>query len=146
MQALLTHLDSQRKLEEVRLKKHLPLLVKLAPDLSERELDEAVGVVVDSGMDGVIATNTSLAREGLRSTRREEAGGLSGRPLARLSDEVLSRVVKLVNGRIPVVGVGGIMDPDDARRKLELGASLVQLYTGLIYSGPGLVKQIVKQL
>ena len=146
LQALLTELNFQRKLEEARLKKHLPLLVKLAPDLSDKELEEAVGVVVDCGMDGVIATNTTLARDGLRSGKRDETGGLSGKPLRSLSDQVLARVVSLVNGRIPVVGVGGIMDPEDATRKLDLGASLVQVYTGLIYSGPGLVKRIVEKI
>ena len=146
LEGLLTQLNSQRKFEEAKLKKHLPLLVKLAPDLSEKELEEAVGVVVDCGMDGVIVTNTTLARQGLHSARRDESGGLSGRPLAQLSDENLARVVSLVNGRIPVVGVGGIMDSDGAKRKLDLGASLIQLYTGLIYAGPGLVKEIVTKI
>ena len=146
LHGLLTELDSQRKIEEKRLEKRLPLLVKLAPDLSERELDEAVGVILETGMDGVIAANTSLSRLGLRSPLRDESGGLSGRPLTRLSDDVLASVVKKVDGRIPVIGVGGIMTPEDARRKLDLGASLVQVYTGLIYNGPGLVKEIVRKI
>lgn len=146
LQSLLTHLHNQRNIEQTRLQKQLPLLVKLAPDLSEKELDEAVGVILDTGMDGVIATNTTLTREGLRSALRAETGGLSGRALTRLSDDVLARVVKRVDGRIPVIGVGGIMSPEDARRKLDLGASLVQVYTGLIYAGPGLVKDIVTKI
>ncbi|HEY3312423.1 MAG TPA: quinone-dependent dihydroorotate dehydrogenase [Anaerolineales bacterium] len=146
LHSLLTNLNSQRRIEETRLEKRLPLLVKLAPDLGTTELDEAVDVILATGMDGVIATNTTLSRVGLRSPRRDETGGLSGRPLARLSDEVLSALVKRIGGRIPVVAVGGILTPDDARRKLELGASLVQLYTGLIYSGPGLVKAIVRKI
>jgi len=146
LESLLKNLDQQRRLEQTRWEKRLPLLVKLAPDLSDRELDEAVGVILETGMDGIIATNTTLARDGLRSPLRDEVGGLSGKPLAQRSDAVLARVVKNVSGRIPVVGVGGIMTADDARRKLDLGAALVQVYTGLIYSGPGLVKQIVNKL
>ena len=146
LEALLTQLHAQRKLEQTRLEKRLPLLVKLAPDLSTKELEEAVGVIIDTGMDGIIATNTTLAREGLRSAQRSETGGLSGRPLIQLSDDALSRVVKIADGRIPVVGVGGIMCPQDAQRKLDLGASLVQVYTGMIYAGPGLVQEIVKKI
>jgi dihydroorotate dehydrogenase len=146
LEALLTQLHAQRKIEQARLEKQLPLLIKLAPDLSARELDEAVGVIVDTGMDGIIATNTTLARAGLKSAQRAETGGLSGRPLISLSDEALARIVKIVAGRIPVVGVGGIMGPEDAQRKLDLGASLVQVYTGMIYAGPGLVQEIVKKI
>jgi len=123
-----------------------PILVKLAPDLSDEELDDAVGVILDTAMDGVIATNTTLSREGLRSAHRAESGGLSGKPLRSLSDLVLSKVVKRVDGRIPVVGVGGISSPEDAKRKLDLGASLVQVYTGMIYAGPGLVKEIARKI
>lgn len=123
-----------------------PILVKIAPDLSEEELDDAIGVILDTAMDGVIATNTTLSREGLRSAFRAETGGLSGKPLTGLSDLVLSKVVKRVGGKIPIVGVGGIMCPDDAKRKLDLGATLVQIYTGMIYAGPGLVKDIVTKI
>ncbi len=123
-----------------------PILVKLAPDLSEEELDDAIDVILRTGMDGIIATNTTLAREGLRSKHQGENGGLSGRPLTRRADEVLAQVVRKVDGRIPIVGVGGIMCPEDAQRKLDLGATLVQIYTGLVYAGPGLVKDTVKKL
>ena len=123
-----------------------PILVKLAPDLSEEELDDAIEVILRTGMDGVIATNTSLARAGLRSNRREETGGLSGEPLRVRSEEVLRSVVKKLDGRLPVISVGGIMRPEDARARLDAGAALVQVYTGLVYAGPGLVKQIVQKL
>lgn len=146
LHALLGHLHEQRKIEQAQLQKRVPLLVKLAPDLSEQELEDAVGVILETGMDGIIATNTTLSRDGLNSVYAGESGGLSGKPLRQLSDHVLMRVAKLVDGRIPVVGVGGIMTAEDARRKLDLGASLVQVYTGLIYSGPGLVKQILKNI
>jgi dihydroorotate dehydrogenase len=144
LEGLLAQLHAQRQFEERNLNKRLPLLVKLAPDLSEKELDEAIEVILDSHMDGIIVTNTTLAREGLKSMHRGEAGGLSGSPLRLRSEAVLCQVVKRVNGRVPVVNVGGIMTPQDARRRLELGATLIQLYTGLIYQGPGLVKKILQ--
>lgn len=140
---LLKQLDLQRKIEEKKLEKRVPLLVKLAPDLTETELDEAVDVILDHRMDGIIVTNTTLGREGLVSSHRGESGGLSGRPLRLRSEAVLHQVVKHVDERVPIVSVGGIMTPQDARRRLELGATLIQLYTGLIYQGPGLVKRIV---
>ncbi len=123
-----------------------PILVKLAPDLSDEELDDALEVILRTGMDGVIATNTTLGRAGLRSNRSEEAGGLSGEPLRCRSEAVLRSVVKKLDGRLPVVSVGGIMRPEDARARLDAGAALVQVYTGLVYAGPGLVKQIVQKL
>ena len=121
-----------------------PVLVKLAPDLNDEELDDALGAIVDNGMDGVIATNTTLGREGLKSKHQSETGGLSGRPLTVQSEVVLSKIVKRLDGRIPVISVGGIMSPDDAKRRLDMGAALVQVYTGLIYAGPGLVQKIVR--
>jgi len=125
---------------------NIPTLIKLAPDLTDDELDDALGVILDSGMDGVIATNTTLAREGLRSKHRIETGGLSGSPLRARSEAILDKIVRRVNGRIPIVSVGGIMSPEDAKRRLDMGATLVQIYTGLIYRGPGLVKEIIKRI
>ncbi len=125
---------------------HTPILVKLAPDLSDEELDEALEVIVRTGMDGVIVTNTTLGRAGLRSKQKAETGGLSGEPLRARSEAVLTSVVKKLESRLPVVSVGGIMSPEDARRRLDIGAALVQVYTGLIYAGPGLVKQIIRGL
>jgi dihydroorotate dehydrogenase len=140
---LLTQLDAQRRFDEKRLEKRLPLLVKLAPDLSDSELDDAVGVILGAHIDGVVVTNTTLGREGLRSKYLGEAGGLSGSPLRLRSEAVLCHTVKRVDGKIPVISVGGIMNPEDAKRRLDLGATLIQLYTGLIYQGPGLVKKIL---
>ena len=145
LEGLLTQLHAQRQFEEKRLNKRLPLLVKLAPDLSEKDLEEAIDVILAAQMDGIIVTNTTLARDGLRSVHRGETGGLSGSPLRLKSESVLCQTVKQVNGRVPIVSVGGIMNPEDAKRRLELGATLIQLYTGLIYQGPGLVKNILKQ-
>jgi dihydroorotate dehydrogenase len=143
LEGLLTQLHAQRQFEEKKLEKRLPLLVKLAPDLTENELADAVDVILNTHMDGIIVTNTTLAREGLRSENRDESGGLSGSPLRLRSEAVLHQVVNHVNGRVPVVSVGGIMHPEDAKCRLELGASLIQIYTGLIYQGPGLVKKIL---
>ena len=144
LEQLLGQLHAQRLLEQSRLKKRLPLLVKLSPDLSPQALDEAVDVIVGAHMDGIIVTNTTLAREGLRSGYGAEGGGLSGRPLAARSEAVLEQVVRRVNGAVVVVSTGGIMCPEDARRRLAMGAKLVQVYSGLAYAGPGLVKDIVR--
>jgi dihydroorotate dehydrogenase len=123
-----------------------PILVKLAPDLSDEELDDALDVIVGTGMDGVIATNTTYGRNGLHSKHQEENGGLSGQPLQARSEAVLDLVIKRLEGRLPVVSVGGIMNPEDARRRLDAGAALVQVYSGLVYAGPGFAKQIVQAL
>jgi dihydroorotate dehydrogenase len=120
--------------------------VKLAPDLSQQELEDALGAIIGTGMDGVIVTNTTLERGGLRSHLAGESGGLSGLPLRARSEAVLRETVRCVDGRIPAVSAGGIMGPEDAKRRLDMGAALVQVYTGLIYRGPGLVRQIVKGL
>jgi dihydroorotate dehydrogenase len=123
-----------------------PVLVKLAPDLNDEELDDALGAILDNRMDGVIATNTTLGRDGLQSKHQSETGGLSGRPLTVWSEAVLAQVLKRLDGRLPVVSVGGIMSPEDAKRRLDMGAALVQVYTGLIYAGPGLVQKIVRAI
>lgn len=123
-----------------------PVLVKLAPDLDKDELEDAVGVIVEKRMDGLIATNTTLGREGLRSRQMGESGGLSGSPLRVRSEEILREVVRLLDGRLPVISVGGIMTPEDAKRRLEMGAALIQVYTGLVYAGPGLVREILREL
>ena len=125
-----------------------PLLVKLAPDLAPEALDEAVDVAVACGTSGVIATNTTIQRPGAVAThpRAGEAGGLSGAPLAPLSLFALRRAHARAAGRIPVVGVGGIMDAADAYARIRAGASLVQVYTGLIYGGPALPRRILEEL
>jgi dihydroorotate dehydrogenase len=144
LESLLTQIDAQRKLEQEKLEKHLPLLVKLAPDLTEAELEQALEAILRTGMDGVIVTNTTLARPALRSDHRGESGGLSGGPLRSLSETVLTSSLKKLDGRIPVVSVGGVMSPEDAKRRLELGAALVQVYTGMIFAGPGLIQKIIR--
>jgi len=119
-----------------------PLLVKLAPDLAPEALDEAVDVAVAAGVSGIVATNTTLSRAGVeRHPRATEAGGLSGAPLEKLATEVVRRVYARAAGRVPVIGVGGVMGPEDAYAKIRAGADLVQAYTGLIYGGPAFVKR-----
>ncbi len=146
LESLLSHLHQQRLISQEAHKKQIPILVKLAPDLTDVELDDAIEAILCTKMDGIIVTNTTLSREGLRSTLKGESGGLSGSPLTVKSEAVLRQTIKRVNGAVPIVSVGGIMNPRDAKRRLEMGAALVQVYTGLIYQGPGLVKQILKGL
>jgi dihydroorotate dehydrogenase len=146
LEDLLKHIHQQRLISAAQHEKKLPILVKLAPDLSVSELDEAIEVIVNAKMDGVIVTNTTLSREGLRSEHRGETGGLSGSPLTVKSEAVLRQTIRRVDGAIPIVSAGGIMNPEDAKRRLEMGAALVQVYTGLIYRGPGLVTQILESL
>ncbi|HEY2670008.1 MAG TPA: quinone-dependent dihydroorotate dehydrogenase [Rugosimonospora sp.] len=119
-----------------------PLLVKIAPDLTDHAIGEVLEVCAEHGVAGLIATNTTLSRDGLAGSDPGEAGGLSGRPLTRRALDVVTFVCKRTD--LPVIGVGGIMTPDDAVRMFDAGASLVQLYSGLIYRGPGLVRDIVK--
>ncbi|NLU80490.1 quinone-dependent dihydroorotate dehydrogenase [Micromonospora sp. HNM0581] len=124
-----------------------PVLVKIAPDLTEPAIAELLEVCLARGAAGVIATNTTLGRDGLAPAdrgRSGEAGGLSGRPLADRARQVVAFVHAETGGRLPVVGVGGIVDPDDAARMFDVGASLVQLYTGFIYRGPALPRAVAR--
>lgn len=124
-----------------------PMLVKIAPDLTEPAIADVLDVCRERGVAGLIATNTTLARDGLAAADvrvGQESGGLSGRPLHDLALRTVGFVVRETGGALPVVGVGGIMRPDDALRFFDAGASLVQLYTGLIYRGPGLVRRIAR--
>jgi dihydroorotate dehydrogenase len=146
LEELLTQLNLQRNMEQTRLEKRLPLLLKLAPDLDEAELDDALEACLQTHMDGIIVTNTTLARPGLRSAKQVETGGLSGRPLTALSESILGATLRKLDGKLPVVSAGGIMSPEDAKRRLEMGAALVQIYTGMIFAGPGLVKKIIRAI
>jgi len=120
-----------------------PLLVKLAPDLAPEALDEAVDVAIAAGVAGIIATNTTLSREGvLGHPHAKEQGGLSGAPLEALATSVVRRCHARAAGRVPIVGAGGVMDADGAYAKIRAGASLVQVYTGLVYGGPAFVERL----
>jgi dihydroorotate dehydrogenase len=120
-----------------------PLLVKLAPDLAPEALDEAVDVAIAAGVAGIIATNTTLSRAGVEGhPRAKEQGGLSGAPLEALATSVVRRCHARAAGRVPIVGVGGVMDAEGAYAKIRAGATLVQVYTGLVYGGPRFVKRL----
>jgi dihydroorotate dehydrogenase len=124
----------------------IPILVKLSPDLSEEGLEDALEVILIAGMDGVIATNTTLSREGLHSTLSSESGGLSGAPLRKTSTSMVGRIHRFTGGILPIIAAGGVASAQDAQEKLDAGACLVQVYTGMVYRGPGLVKDILRRL
>lgn len=136
------------KAENVKLATPRPILLKIAPDLTNSQLDDIVEIVAESKIDGIIATNTTISREGLNSRKEllAEAGGLSGVPVRERSTEVIRYLHQKSNGSFPIIGVGGIHSAEDAIEKLNAGASLIQLYTGLIYEGPGLIRSINKAL
>jgi dihydroorotate dehydrogenase len=125
-----------------------PILLKIAPDLTNEQLDDIVEIVLETKIAGVIATNTTVDRNGLYSedTLVKETGGLSGKPLTQRSTEVIRYLSQKSNKAFPIIGVGGIHSPQDAKDKMDAGAALVQLYTGFIYEGPGLIKDICKEL
>lgn len=146
LDGLLVQIAQERGAQEKDLGRKIPVLVKLSPDLSDDELDDALEVILQRAMDGVIATNTTVSRGGLVSRKKNEAGGLSGRPLGERSTQMIQKIYRRTEGKLPVIGVGGIMRPADAREKLDAGATLVQLYTGLVYEGPQFVQRILNVL
>jgi len=127
--------------------RYVPLTVKISPDLSEPQIEAIARSLIEHGIDGVIATNTTVARTGVEGLRHgEEVGGLSGAPLRERATTVVRRLRAALGERIPVLGVGGILRGEDALEKIEAGASLIQVYTGLIYAGPRLVSDCVRML
>ncbi len=126
--------------------KSRPVLVKLAPDLGAYELEEAIEVIQGIGMDGIIVANTTTSRAGLRAPSIDQAGGLSGLPLFRRSTDMIQQVRAQTGGGLPIIGVGGVFGPEEAIEKLNAGAALIQVYTGLIYRGPGLIREILAAL
>jgi dihydroorotate dehydrogenase len=126
--------------------KQKPILLKIAPDLTNEQLLDIIDIVKETQIAGVIATNTTISREGLQSDNKAEMGGLSGKPLSKRSTEVIRFLSEKSNKAFPIIGVGGIHSAEDAIEKLDAGASLVQLYTGFIYEGPALVKAINKKI
>jgi dihydroorotate dehydrogenase len=128
-------------------KRRMPLAVKIAPDLDDEQIAGIAQALVEFGLDAVIATNTTTSRAGVKGVPHgDEEGGLSGAPLRALSTAVIRKLAAALKGGIPIVGSGGIMSAADAREKLDAGATLLQLYTGLVYRGPGLVREIVEGL
>ena len=129
-----------------QLQNRIPIFLKIAPDLGEEELPQVALVARHTGIDGIIATNTTLSRDGLRSEHRDEMGGLSGAPLFEKSTRVLARLYALTEGQIPLVGVGGVGSAEEAYEKIRAGATAVQLYSAMVYEGIGLIPRIVKGL
>jgi len=147
----LNELLAALKLEQEQLakqyNKYVPIAVKIAPDLNEEEVQSIAKSLIDNNIDGVIATNTTISREGVKNLEHgSEQGGLSGQPVKEKSTTVIKLLAKALDGKLPIIGVGGIASSDDAKEKLAAGASLVQVYTGFIYQGPPLVKEIVNSL
>ncbi|MBP6385102.1 MAG: quinone-dependent dihydroorotate dehydrogenase [Pseudarcicella sp.] len=144
LKALLMRIQS----ENLKKSKPKPILLKIAPDLTESQLDDIIEIVLDTKIAGVIATNTTISRDDLisESTLVQEMGGLSGKPVREKSTAVIKYLSQKSNKAFPIIGVGGIHSPEDAIEKLNAGASLIQLYTGFIYEGPALVKKINKKI
>lgn len=134
--------------EEVRIQharfggREKPVLVKIAPDLQREEVEYMVETIVRSGVSGIIASNTTISRDGLTNPNRSETGGLSGRPLTERSTELIRTLYRATGGQLPIIGSGGIFTAEDAYEKIRAGASLVEVYTALIYEGPGLLRRL----
>lgn len=141
---LLTGLKEAQQQLATQHNKYVPLVVKIAPDLSETEIVSIAEKLLAHKIDGVIATNTTLSRESVENLpHSKEAGGLSGAPLSARATEVVQQLSAALNNKIPIIAAGGVMSAADAQDKFKAGASLVQIYTGLIYQGPGLIKEIL---
>jgi dihydroorotate dehydrogenase len=139
LRKILTHLQS----ENLKFKIQKPLLLKIAPDLSEAQIDNVIDLALEIKLDGLVATNTTISRDGLKThDSRLTTGGLSGLPLKYRSTEVLKYICEKTKGKIPVIASGGIFTGADVKEKIDAGASLVQVWTGFIYEGPGIVKKI----
>jgi len=147
LDALLAALTSERRVLAAKLGRTVPLVVKIAPDLDRLQVETIAGLLRRHAVDAVIATNTTVTRDGVVGLPHEhEAGGLSGAPLSSRATSVVRQLAQALAGELPVIGVGGIMSAPDAREKVAAGASLVQLYTGLVYHGPALVRECIATL
>lgn len=146
LEAILGHLAALRDLQTEK----TPILLKISPDLNTSQIDTSLAIVEKFGIDGIVATNTTIRREGLKTSGKKIAaignGGMSGGPITGRSLEVVRYVAEKTAGKLPIIGVGGIMTVDDALKMLDAGATLVQVYTGFIYNGPGFVRQINKAI
>ncbi|MGZ8242032.1 quinone-dependent dihydroorotate dehydrogenase [Methylomagnum sp.] len=145
LETLLAGLAAEREILAQTHGRRVPLAVKIAPDLDADEIKDIAAALIRHGIDAVIATNTTSSREGVENLKHGgEAGGLSGRPVFAKSTEVVRQLAAALQGKLPIIACGGVFSADDARQKLDAGASLVQIYTGLIYRGPGLAREIVR--
>ena len=129
-------------------KEKKPILIKISPDIDQKQIDDIIDIVKTNNIDGIIATNTSVNRDNLKSELdlKNQKGGLSGKPIFSKSNNIIKYIYNKTHGKLPIIGVGGIMCPDDAIEKLKSGASLIQLYTGFIYEGPSVIKKINKRI
>jgi len=144
LKQLLARLKQEQQLLAVQYGRYVPLAVKIAPDMAIDDIREVAAALIDNQLDGVIATNTTIARDAVKDLLHgNEAGGLSGAPLTKKSTEVIRALAQELNGKLPIIGVGGIMSGTDAAEKIAAGAKLVQVYTGFIYRGPELVGEAV---
>jgi len=144
---LISSIKQSQKELEIKYKKYVPILIKIAPDLSSEDVSQLVETFKKYQVDGVIATNTTNSRKGVEGLEHcDETGGLSGQPVFQSSTQVLKQMAEQVNGEFPIIGVGGICSAKDAKEKHDAGASLVQIYSGFIYQGPSLVTAIAKVL
>lgn len=144
---LLSALKAEQTTLAEKYGKYVPIAVKIAPDLTEPEVESIAECLIANNIDGVIATNTTLSREGVEGLEHgEEMGGLSGAPVKEKSTQVIKLLAKALDNKLPIIGVGGISNGADAKEKIEAGAKLVQVYTGFIYQGPDLIKDVVTAL
>ena len=147
LEQLLAQLKAEQLLLAERYDRYVPVTVKIAPDMVKDDIQQVADALVRHGIDGVIATNTTIARDTVKHLPHgEEAGGLSGSPLTQASTEVIKALAEALGGKLPIIGVGGIMRGKDAADKIEAGAELVQLYSGFIYQGPGLIQKCIKAI
>lgn len=145
LEHLLSGLRQEREELEQSHGRRVPLAVKIAPDLEPGQLDHLAEALVEHGIDAVIATNTTASRQGVEGLPHgNEAGGLSGRPLLARSTDIVAQLSDALHGAVPIIGCGGIAGADDAHRKFAAGAALIQIYTGFIYRGPALIREIVE--
>ena len=146
LNGLLAALKNEQMKLALEFKKYVPIAIKVAPDLSEDQIKDVAESLLANNMDGLIATNTTLSRDAVKGmTHAEEAGGLSGEPVKELSTRIIGEFYKHLKDQVPIIGVGGIASAQDAKDKLDAGASLVQIYTGFIYQGPKLIKEIINK-
>ncbi|MDH5693665.1 MAG: dihydroorotate dehydrogenase (quinone), partial [Gammaproteobacteria bacterium] len=144
LESLINAVKNEQRSLEAEYKKYVPVVIKIAPDLESGQISEMASLFLQFEVDGVIATNTTVSRSGLIDARlAEQVGGLSGAPLKERSTDVLRALVDALGGKIPVIASGGVMNAQDVVDKLDAGASLVQLYSGLVYTGPTLIRESV---
>jgi dihydroorotate dehydrogenase len=145
-QLLTALMDGNKKLADQHHVPIRPLILKISPDLTWEQLDHVLGAAVDHGVSAIAATNTTLTRAGLKSSHCDEAGGLSGLPLRERSNEIIAYIWRQLEGQLPIIGAGGVFAAEDAKAKLDAGAVLVQVYTGLVYNGPDIAGDMLRYL